>query len=187
MRMVSQGASLLNISLVVAAADLRPRGRIAAPGIFRVEARDLTKLAIVGYGKMGRLIEQLAPEYGFTIHARIDVERRSSAAPRAPMSRSSSPLPDAVAGECREALAALGIPVVVGTTGWLSEMDRVRAAVEQHGTGAGLESQFFHRRERVLRGWCARPPGCWRTSRSTARGPGRFIITPRKTRLPGRC
>jgi 4-hydroxy-tetrahydrodipicolinate reductase len=29
------------------------------------------KLAIVGYGKMGRLIEQLAPEYGFTIHARV--------------------------------------------------------------------------------------------------------------------
>ena len=31
------------------------------------------KLAIVGYGKMGRLIEQLAPECGFTMHAHIDV------------------------------------------------------------------------------------------------------------------
>ena len=31
------------------------------------------KLAIVGYGKMGRLIEQLAPEYGFSVHACIDI------------------------------------------------------------------------------------------------------------------
>ncbi len=31
------------------------------------------KLAIVGYGKMGRMIESLAPEYGFEVHARIDV------------------------------------------------------------------------------------------------------------------
>ena len=31
------------------------------------------KLAIIGYGKMGRLIEQLAPEFGFTVHACIDM------------------------------------------------------------------------------------------------------------------
>ncbi len=29
-------------------------------------------LAIVGYGKMGRLIEQLAPEYGFDVRAKFD-------------------------------------------------------------------------------------------------------------------
>src|SRR5438552_1984042 len=29
-------------------------------------------LAIVGYGKMGRLIEQLAPEYGFEVGAKKD-------------------------------------------------------------------------------------------------------------------
>jgi len=58
----------VNISLVVAAADRRARrGRIAPPGVL------LVKLAIVGYGKMGRLVEQVAPEYGFTVHARIDV------------------------------------------------------------------------------------------------------------------
>ena len=32
------------------------------------------KLAIVGYGKWGRLMEQLAPEYGFTVDVvKIDV------------------------------------------------------------------------------------------------------------------
>ena len=29
-------------------------------------------LGIVGYGKMGRMIEQLAPEYGFTVTAKAD-------------------------------------------------------------------------------------------------------------------
>ena len=29
-------------------------------------------LAIVGYGKMGRLIEQLAPEYGFNVKLKLD-------------------------------------------------------------------------------------------------------------------
>ena len=35
----------------------------------------MPKLAIIGYGKMGRLIDQLAPEYGFTVTARVDVDR----------------------------------------------------------------------------------------------------------------
>ena len=32
----------------------------------------MRKLAIVGYGKMGRLIEQLAPEYGFAVALKLD-------------------------------------------------------------------------------------------------------------------
>ena len=30
------------------------------------------KLAIIGYGKMGRMVEQLAPEFGFSVLACID-------------------------------------------------------------------------------------------------------------------
>ena len=30
------------------------------------------RLAIVGYGKMGRMIEQFAPEYGFTVALKLD-------------------------------------------------------------------------------------------------------------------
>ena len=32
----------------------------------------MRKLASVGYGKMGRLIEQLAPEYGFEVALTLD-------------------------------------------------------------------------------------------------------------------
>ena len=30
-------------------------------------------LAIVGYGKMGRMVEQFAPEYGFQVAAKLDI------------------------------------------------------------------------------------------------------------------
>ena len=35
-------------------------------------------LAIVGYGKMGRLIEQLAPEYGFDVKLRLDIDNNAN-------------------------------------------------------------------------------------------------------------
>ncbi len=34
--------------------------------------RDVKKLALVGYGKMGRLVEQLAPQHGFEVVLRLD-------------------------------------------------------------------------------------------------------------------
>ena len=32
----------------------------------------MPELAIVGYGKMGRLVEQLAPDYGFAVALKLD-------------------------------------------------------------------------------------------------------------------
>jgi 4-hydroxy-tetrahydrodipicolinate reductase len=88
------------------------------------------KLAIVGYGKMGRMIESLAPEYGFSVHARIDVNDDVKAAQGADVAIEFS-TPEAAVGNV-EKLAAQRIPVVVGTTGWLAEMDRAREAIERH-------------------------------------------------------
>jgi 4-hydroxy-tetrahydrodipicolinate reductase len=98
------------------------------------------KLAIIGYGKMGRLIEQLAPEYGFTIHARIDLGDDFGAATGADAAVEFT-IPDAVALNV-EKLAALGVPVVIGTTGWLAEMDRVRAAIEKNGSAMVWSPNF---------------------------------------------
>jgi 4-hydroxy-tetrahydrodipicolinate reductase len=85
------------------------------------------KLAIVGYGKMGRLIAQLAPEYDFTILTRIergdDFGRVEGADVAIEFTRA-----DAVAGNV-EKIVENGVPVVVGTTGWLDEMPKVKAAV----------------------------------------------------------
>ena len=98
------------------------------------------KLAIVGYGKMGRMIEAMAPEYGFEIHARIDVDDDMAAAKGADVAIEFS-TPDAAVGNV-EGLAELGVPTVVGTTGWLAEMARVRAAVEASGTGLVWSPNF---------------------------------------------
>jgi 4-hydroxy-tetrahydrodipicolinate reductase len=98
------------------------------------------KLAIIGYGKMGRLIEQLAPEYGFTVHAIIDVNQDLRKAAGADVAVEFT-LPSAVVGNV-EALAAMRIPVVTGTTGWLDRMDHVRTVVEQHHTGLVWSPNF---------------------------------------------
>jgi 4-hydroxy-tetrahydrodipicolinate reductase len=88
------------------------------------------KLAIVGYGKMGRLIEQLAPEYGFTVHAKIDLGDDLATAQGADVAIEFS-TPEAALTNI-EGLAALRVPTVTGTTGWLAHKDRVKAAVEKN-------------------------------------------------------
>ena len=98
------------------------------------------KLAIVGYGKMGRMIEALAPEYGFSVHTRVDVNDDIQGAQGSDVAIEFS-TPEAVVGNI-ERLASLGIPVVVGTTGWLGQMDLVRASVEAHGTGLVWSPNF---------------------------------------------
>ena len=90
----------------------------------------MKKLAIVGYGKMGRLIEQLAPEYDFSVSARIDIGGDFKHAAGADVAIEFT-APEAVPGNV-DALAAVRVPLVVGTTGWLKHLDRVRAAVEKY-------------------------------------------------------
>jgi 4-hydroxy-tetrahydrodipicolinate reductase len=98
------------------------------------------KLAIVGYGKMGRLIEQLAPEYGFTVHAKLDLNDDLRKAGGADVAVEFT-APSAVARNV-EALAALGVPVVVGTTGWPEQMERVRAASQRYRIGVVWSPNF---------------------------------------------
>ncbi len=98
------------------------------------------KLAIVGYGKMGRLIEQLAPEYEFEVGPKLDEFNNTDYSAVTPENfrgvdvAVEFSIPQAVA-ENVERIAALGVNLVVGTTGWLKEMPRVKAAIERSGTG----------------------------------------------------
>jgi len=91
----------------------------------------MNTLAVVGYGKMGRMIGHLAPEFGFEVVARLDVNDDLAAA-KGVSAAIEFTTPEAAIGNI-EKLAAMHVPAVVGTTGWLKEMDRVRAAVEKHG------------------------------------------------------
>lgn len=90
------------------------------------------KLAIVGYGRMGRRIEQLAIEDGWTIHACIDAGNDLSAAAGAD---AAVEFTEAAATPANvTALAALRVPVVIGTTGWLDQRSRVEQAVLSTGS-----------------------------------------------------
>jgi 4-hydroxy-tetrahydrodipicolinate reductase len=97
-------------------------------------------LAIVGYGKMGRLIEQLAPEYGFVVRLKLDEFNNSNFEGITPENfrgievAIDFSIPAAVVTNA-ERISALGVNIVVGTTGWLEHLDRVRRAVESNGTG----------------------------------------------------
>jgi 4-hydroxy-tetrahydrodipicolinate reductase len=85
------------------------------------------KLAIVGYGKMGRLVDQLAPQFDVEVQARVDAGDSIDAARGADVAVEFS-VPEAAPRNI-QALVSMGIPVVSGTTGWFEELDRVKAAV----------------------------------------------------------
>ena len=105
------------------------------------------RLAIVGYGKMGRLVEQLAPEFGFDVVLKLDefnnanYEGCTAANFKDVDVAIDFSIPHAVVGNV-EAIAPLGVNLVVGTTGWQKEQDRVRAAVEKSGIGLVWSPNF---------------------------------------------
>jgi 4-hydroxy-tetrahydrodipicolinate reductase len=86
----------------------------------------MPNLAIVGYGKMGKLIDQLAPEYGFTVTARIDIGRDEPLGDADVAVEFSIPA-SVVQNVAR--VAAHGVPIVVGTTGWLDHLDEVKSII----------------------------------------------------------
>src|SRR5690242_15782432 len=90
------------------------------------------KLAIVGYGKMGRMIEQLAPEYGFDVMARLSSKREEPLAGADVAVEFTAP--DAVLGNV-ERIAGESVPMVIGTTGWFEQLDRARQIAAQHRVG----------------------------------------------------
>lgn len=100
----------------------------------------MPNLVIVGYGKMGKLIEQLAPEYGFAVKLKLDEFNNALYEGLTPENfrgidvAIDFSIPSAVLTNV-EGVAGLGVNVVIGTTGWQEHMERVRAVVERHGTG----------------------------------------------------
>lgn len=98
------------------------------------------KLAIVGYGKMGKMVGQFAPEYGFTVFSTVDVNDPLDRAKGADVAIEFS-TPEAVLGNI-EGLAALGVPTVTGTTGWLEHLDRVRTTIEKNRSALIWSANF---------------------------------------------
>jgi 4-hydroxy-tetrahydrodipicolinate reductase len=99
-------------------------------------------LAIIGLGKMGRAIADLAPERGFAVVARLG---RGDAITRESLSGAAVAIeftePSAAAANVRACLEAR-CPVVTGTTGWYAQLPAVRDEVAAH-RGALLAAPNF--------------------------------------------
>lgn len=104
-------------------------------------------LALIGYGKMGRLIEQLAAAQGDSVGLKLDefnnaafegITRENFRGVDVAIDFS---IP-AAAVENIERISALGVNIVVGTTGWFEHLDRVRRTVEANGTGLVWSPNF---------------------------------------------
>lgn len=96
------------------------------------------RLLLVGYGRMGRLVEELAREQGFEIAGCVDVGRDAWA-----------PADVAIDFSTAEALVTnfpryveRRLPVVIGTTGWSDQAARLRAEAERAGLGVVAAANF---------------------------------------------
>lgn len=95
-------------------------------------------LAIVGYGKMGRMIERTAAGRGHAVVARFDIDNNVNGEGLTPESLAGVDAaiefttPGTVLENIRR-LVALKVPVVVGTTGWYEKLEEVRDSVNASG------------------------------------------------------
>jgi 4-hydroxy-tetrahydrodipicolinate reductase len=104
-------------------------------------------IAIVGYGKMGRLIDRLATERGVDVALKLDEHNNANFEGitaenfKGIDAAIDFSIPATVVGNI-ERIAALGVNIVVGTTGWHAKMPHIRQVVEQSGIGLVWSPNF---------------------------------------------
>jgi 4-hydroxy-tetrahydrodipicolinate reductase len=97
------------------------------------------KLLLIGHGKMGQLVESLAPGEGFEVVGAVD-ENTTTDWPSADVAIDFS-IADAVPATVSR-LAAKRIPIVIGTTGWQEHEAAVRATAADAGIGVVAAPNF---------------------------------------------
>lgn len=88
------------------------------------------KIALLGYGKMGKVIEQIALKRGHEIVLRKNADDDYTQLETADVAIDFS-IPDAAVGNISTCLIS-GIPIVSGTTGWLEHFHTVAGLCEKH-------------------------------------------------------
>lgn len=94
----------------------------------------MANIGLIGYGKMGKAIENQMISQGHTLGLKVDVENRASIT--LDDLRTCDVLieftePGSVLNNIHWCLEA-GVPLVVGTTGWYQHLDEVREATLRH-------------------------------------------------------
>jgi 4-hydroxy-tetrahydrodipicolinate reductase len=106
-----------------------------------------TRILIVGYGRMGQLVERLAPEFGCVVAGVLDEDVNRDGAGLSDGSWHDVDVavdfttPGAVVGNLRR-YVGLKLNAVVGTTGWNADRDHLRAAALAAGIGVVAAPNF---------------------------------------------
>ena len=105
-------------------------------------------LVLLGSGKTGSLVAEVAHERGHKTTVLTDVENPDGVWLTTEHLRDADAVvdftaPEAVLTNIAKCMAA-GKPMVVGTTGWYGEIDRVRQEVERAGTGFVFGANFSY-------------------------------------------
>jgi len=114
------------------------------------------KIALIGYGAMGRLVGKLAVDEGHEIARTLDIDDGSlSVNELAEAVRGAEVVIDFSIAEAvpkdAEACALAGVPLVVGTTGWQAQLVQVKSVVDQndgalvYGANFSVGVQIFYR------------------------------------------
>jgi 4-hydroxy-tetrahydrodipicolinate reductase len=127
------------------------------------------RLLLLGHGRMGRAIEQLAPSRGFAIAGTLTAQSNPGGAGLSREALAAVDVvidftrPDAALENIRR-VAEAGGRMVVGTTGWYDRLDDARQTVERHNAGLvyaanfSLGVQLFYRLAREAARLMARWP-----------------------------
>ena len=105
------------------------------------------QLALIGYGRMGREVEQVAQDKGLKIGKIFEIGENSRGTA---LSKSSLKGVDVCidfsspesAVDNINAVADAGVNIVVGTTGWYDKLEEIRATVKKKGIGLLYASNF---------------------------------------------
>jgi 4-hydroxy-tetrahydrodipicolinate reductase len=105
------------------------------------------KIALLGYGKMGKLVETIAVREGWEVGPTLDIQDNADGSGITPASMEGVDVaiefsqPEAVLSNITAAAQA-GASMVVGTTGWSDQRSTVKKIVDESGIGLIYGANF---------------------------------------------
>lgn len=104
------------------------------------------RVLVLGVGKTGKLVAQVAAEHGHSVHVLDAKENKDAAGLTAPFVAGFDVVidftaPEAVVQNMRACLAT-GAKMVIGTTGWYDKLDDMRQLAERRGAGLLYGTNF---------------------------------------------
>ena len=98
------------------------------------------RIAILGYGKMGKVIERIAIDRGHTVVLKVSGSTKDYNISLADVAIDFS-VPSAAVSNITKCLTH-GVPIISGTTGWLDQYDAMASLCEEHD-GAFIYASNF--------------------------------------------